>query len=130
LPLKKSQILAVEKPDLKPFSDFGKKISVQKPTHPTTFFLVPKRFEFFLGFLCFAIFTSWDLGDEANPKSMEGCSEFGVLGLRGRKVAKLLRKNMRKPHFRGREGRKVTNRPQAAGVPVSFARRWRCGRAV
>jgi hypothetical protein len=39
----------------------------------------------------------------------------------GRKVGKLLRKNMRKAHFRGREGRKVTNRPRAVGVPVSFA---------
>ena len=42
-------------------------------------------------------------------------------GAHGRKVGKLLRKNMRKPHFRGREGRKVTNRPRAVGVPVSFA---------
>jgi hypothetical protein len=28
---------------------------------------------------------------------------------------------MRKPHFRGREGRKDINRPWAVGVPVSFA---------
>jgi hypothetical protein len=28
---------------------------------------------------------------------------------------------MRKAHFRGREGKKVTNRPRAVGVPVSFA---------
>ena len=65
---------------------------------------------------------SWDLGDEANPEIDEGCSEFGVLGLHGRKVGKLLRKNMRmKPRLRGREDRKVTNRPRAVGVPVSFA---------
>jgi hypothetical protein len=75
--------------------------------------LVPKRFEKFLR----------NLGDEANPKSMKGCSEFVVLVLCGRKVGKLLRKNMREPHFRGREGRKVTKRPRAVGVPVSFARR-------
>ena len=52
---------------------------------------------------------------------MKGCSDLVVLALYGRKVGKLLRKNMRKPHFRGREGRKVTNRPRAVGVPVSFA---------
>jgi hypothetical protein len=75
----------------------------------------------FKGFCVFAIFNSWDLGDEANPKSMKGCSEFVVPGPHGRKVGKLLRKNMRKLHFRGREGRKVTNRPRAVGVPVSFA---------
>ena len=45
-----------------------------------------------------------------------------VPGPHGRKVGKLLRKNMRKAHFRGREGRKGTNRPRAVGVPVSFAR--------
>jgi hypothetical protein len=31
LPLKKSQTFALEKPDLKSFSDCGKKISMQKP---------------------------------------------------------------------------------------------------
>ena len=61
------------------------------------------------------------LTNEANPRSMKGCSELVVPGPHGRKVGKLLRKNMRKPHFRGREGRKVTNRPRAVGVPVSFA---------
>jgi hypothetical protein len=76
----------------------------------------------FKGFCVFAIFKSGDLGDEANPKSMKkGCSELVVPGPHGRKVGKLLRKNMWKPHFRGREGRKVTNRPRAVGVPVSFA---------
>jgi hypothetical protein len=53
---------------------------------------------------------------------MKGCSELVDPGPHGRKVGKLLRKNMRKPHFRGREGRKATNRPRAVGVPVSFAR--------
>ena len=52
---------------------------------------------------------------------MKGCSDLVVRRPHGRKVGKLLRKNMRKPHFRGREGRKVTNRPRAVGVPVSFA---------
>ena len=52
---------------------------------------------------------------------MKGYSELVVRGLYGRKFGKLLRKNMRKPYFRGREGRKVTNRPRAVGVPVSFA---------
>jgi hypothetical protein len=52
---------------------------------------------------------------------MKGCSELVGPGPNGRNVGKLLRKNMRKPHFRGREGRKVTNRPRAVGVPVSFA---------
>jgi hypothetical protein len=50
----------------------------------------------FKGFFCvFAIFKSWDFGDEANPKSMIKVyrySEFAVLGLcgpntKGRKVA-------------------------------------------
>jgi hypothetical protein len=54
---------------------------------------------------------------------MKGCSELVDTGPHGRKVGKLLRKNMRKPHFRGLEGRKVTNRPRAVGVPVSFAPR-------
>jgi hypothetical protein len=86
--------------------------------------VVPKRFEKFLRFLCFRNFKSWDLGDEANPKSMAGCSELVVRGPHGRKVGKSLRKNMRKPHFRGRGGRKVTNMPRmgcGVGVPVSFA---------
>ena len=52
---------------------------------------------------------------------MKGCSDLVVRRPHGRKVGKLLRKNMRKPHFRGREGRKGTNRPRAVGVPVSFA---------
>jgi hypothetical protein len=52
---------------------------------------------------------------------MEGYSDLVVRPPHGRKVGKLLRKNMRKPHFRGRESRKVTNRPRAVGVPVSFA---------
>ena len=52
---------------------------------------------------------------------MKGCSDLVVPPPHGRKVGKLLRKNMRKAHFRGREGRKVTNRPRAVGVPVSFA---------
>ena len=56
---------------------------------------------------------------------MKGCSDLVVPPPHGRKVGKLLRKNMRKAHFRGREGRKVTNRPRAVGVPVSFASRTR-----
>jgi hypothetical protein len=31
---------------------------------------------------------------------------------------------MRKPHFREREGKKVTNRPRTVGLPVSFAHRY------
>jgi hypothetical protein len=52
---------------------------------------------------------SWDLGDEVNPKSMQGCSEFFVRGLYGRKVGKLLRKNMEKPPTSEdeKEGRKA-----------------------
>jgi hypothetical protein len=75
----------------------------------------------FKGFCVFAIFKSWDLGDEANPKSMKEYSDLVVPPPHGRKVGKLLRKNMRKAHFRGREGRKGTNRPRAVGVPVSLA---------
>jgi hypothetical protein len=80
-------------------------------------------FEKPLRFLCFEIFVSWDLGHEANlKKSMKGRSEFFVLGLHGRKVGKLLRKNMRKPHIRGQEGTKATSRPRAVRfLPVSFA---------
>jgi hypothetical protein len=56
----------------------------------------------------------------ANPKSIKGCSEPVVRELCGQKVGKLLRKNMRKSHFKGREGRKATNRPRAVEVSVSF----------
>jgi hypothetical protein len=52
---------------------------------------------------------------------MKGCSEFGAPELCGRKFGKLLRKNMREPHFRRREGKEVTNGFRAVGVPVSFA---------
>ena len=67
---------------------------------------------------------SWNLGDEANPKSMKGCTDFGVLGLHGRKVGKLLRKIMRKPHYNQRTGRQKGNKQaphRAVGAPASFA---------
>ena len=76
----------------------------------------PKRPGEFLRFLCFCNFheLGFRLGDEANPGSMEGYSKFVARGFYGRKVGKPLRKNMRKPHFSGREGRKVTNSPPRA----------------
>jgi hypothetical protein len=46
---------------------------------------------------------------------MKGYSELVVPGPHGRKVGKLLRKNMWKPHFRGQEGRKVASNKQAPG---------------
>jgi hypothetical protein len=47
---------------------------------------------------------------------------FGGLRLNAQKLGKLLRKNMQKPHFRERGGRKVTNRPRAMGLPVNGLR--------
>jgi hypothetical protein len=41
----KSQTLALEKPDLKSFSDFRKKSLCKSRPCPTTFLLVPKGFE-------------------------------------------------------------------------------------
>jgi hypothetical protein len=50
-PLKKSVTPTPEKPDLKPLSDFKKKISWSKSRpFPTTFLLAPKGFEKFLKF--------------------------------------------------------------------------------
>ena len=98
-----------------------KNLYVKVDPSPQLFSWSQRGLRSFKGFCVFAIFKSWDLGDEANPKSMKGCLDLVVPPPHGRKVGKLLRKNMRKPHFRGREGRKVTNRPRAVGGPVSFA---------
>jgi hypothetical protein len=56
-----------EKPHLKSFSDFGKKIYKTKPALPNNFSLGPKEI-----WEVFEIFASWDLGHEANPKSAAG----------------------------------------------------------
>jgi hypothetical protein len=53
------------------------------------------------------VFASWDLGHEANPKSATGLFFSGGRDDNGPKVGKLPRKNMRKPHFREREGKKA-----------------------
>jgi hypothetical protein len=52
----KHQTLALEKPDLKSFSDFMKKPLCKSLPFPTTFLLVPKRFEKLLKILCFCNF--------------------------------------------------------------------------
>ena len=72
-----------------------------------------------------AIFPArWDLGHEANPKnpkSMLECLGLVVPWPNAPKFGKLHRKNIRKPHFREREGKKVTNRPRTVGLPVRSA---------
>jgi hypothetical protein len=64
---------------------------------------------------------SWDLGHEANSKSGKGHSKNGGPNGNAPKAGKLFEKTCRKPHFRGREDKKVTGALPEGRMPVSIA---------
>ena len=65
--------------------------------------------------------SKYSLGHEANPKSGKGHSKNGGPNGNAPKVGKLFEKTCQKPHFRGREGKKVTGALPEGRMPVSIA---------